>query len=120
MCTLKNCRAGASTAFSFGSDDAYLGHYSLYAAASSGQPGAVAARMPNDIGLFDMSQYFWAEKGGVQEAQSMHVEFLTDQMVFRFIVRYDGQPSWSSALTPYQGTATTGTLSPFVVLASRA
>jgi HK97 family phage major capsid protein len=73
-----------------------------------------------DIGLFDMSQYYWAEKGGIQEASSMHVEFLTAQMVFRFIVRYDGQPSWSSALTPYKGTTTTGTLSPFVVLAARA
>jgi len=73
-----------------------------------------------DIGLFDMSQYLWAEKGGIQSAASIHVRFLNDEMTYRFTVRYDGQPGWSSALTPYQGTATTGTLSPFVVLASRA
>jgi len=90
-----------------------------------GRPVVVAEHMSalgdvGDIGLFDMSQYYWAEKGGVQEASSIHVEFLTDQTVFRFIVRYDGQPSWSSALTPFKGTATTGTLSPFVTLAARA
>lgn len=48
------CRAGSATAFSFGNDDAYLGYYAVYAAASSGQVQPVATRMPNDFGLFDM------------------------------------------------------------------
>ncbi|MCE5192091.1 MAG: phage major capsid protein [Actinomycetia bacterium] len=70
-----------------------------------------------DIILADLGQYQLADKGGVQMASSMHVEFLTDQMVFRFIYRVDGQPLWHSALTPYKGA---GTLSPFVTLAARA
>jgi HK97 family phage major capsid protein len=69
-----------------------------------------------DIILADMSQYFWAEKGGIQSASSIHVRFEYDEMTFRFLVRYDGQPSWSSALTPYKGN---DTLSPFVTLAAR-
>ncbi|NLX98425.1 MAG: SUMF1/EgtB/PvdO family nonheme iron enzyme [Rhodopirellula sp.] len=48
------CRAGAATAFSFGSDHAYLGHYGLCAAGSAERAGPVATRMPNDLGLFDM------------------------------------------------------------------
>ena len=90
-----------------------------------GRPVIVAEHMSalgdvGDIGLFDMGQYGWATKGGVQEAQSIHVEFLTDQTVMRFIVRYGGRPLWSSALTPYKGDSTNGTLSPFVTLAARA
>jgi len=60
-----------------------------------------------------------ATKGGIQEASSIHVAFLTDQTVFRFVMRVDGQPSWASALTPFQSTTTTGTVSPFVALAAR-
>lgn len=70
-----------------------------------------------DIILGDFSQYQLADKGGVQIASSMHVQFLTDEMVFRFIYRVDGQPIWHSALTPYKGTAST--LSPFVTLEAR-
>ena len=70
-----------------------------------------------DILLADMSQYLLWEKGTVQEAQSIHVQFLTDETVFRFVYRCDGQPSLASALTPYKGTG--ATLSPFVALATR-
>lgn len=70
-----------------------------------------------DILLADMSQYKLATVGGVQAATSIHVQFLTDQTAFRWTVRYDGQSSWQSALTPYKGT---GTISPFVALATRA
>jgi len=69
-----------------------------------------------DIVLADMSQYKFARKGGIQSASSIHVEFLTDQMVYRFIYRCDGQPIWDSSLTPYKGSTA---LSPFVVLATR-
>jgi HK97 family phage major capsid protein len=70
-----------------------------------------------DIILADFGEYMLADKGGVQMASSMHVMFTTDEMVFRFIYRVDGQPIWNSALTPFKGA---GTLSPFVTLAARA
>ena len=69
-----------------------------------------------DISLVDLSQYVLADKGGVQAASSMHVAFLTDEMVFRITYRVDGEPIWHSPLTPYKGT---NTLSPFVTLAAR-
>ena len=70
-----------------------------------------------DITLADFSQYILADKGDVQAASSIHVEFLTDQQCFRFIYRVDGQPIWSQPLTPHKGT---NTVSPFVNLAARA
>ena len=60
-----------------------------------------------------MSEYLFWQKGAVQAAQSIHVQFLTDQTVFKFIARYDGQTALASALTPYKGSST---LSPFVAL----
>jgi HK97 family phage major capsid protein len=70
-----------------------------------------------DIVLFDGSQYLVVDRGGVQSAVSMHVQFVTDELVFRFIYRVDGQPIWHQPLTPFKGT---NTLSPFVTLATRA
>lgn len=72
-----------------------------------------ALNTTGDILLADMSQYLLWEKGGIDMATSMHVEFLTDQEVIRFIYRVDGQPAYASAITPYKGTATQ---SPFVCL----
>jgi HK97 family phage major capsid protein len=69
-----------------------------------------------DILLGDWSQYVLADKGGMQAASSMHVAFLTDEMVFRFIYRVDGEPIWNAPLQPFKGS---NTLSPFVALASR-
>ena len=66
-----------------------------------------------DIMLASLSQYQTIQKGGVQAASSIHVQFLTDETTFRFVYRTDGQPVWNSALTPKDGG---GTLSPFVVL----
>lgn len=70
-----------------------------------------------DIVLADMSQYLMIDKGGVQSASSIHVQFLTDQTAFRWVYRVDGQPLWNSPLTPFKGP--TNTLSPFVALATR-
>lgn len=70
-----------------------------------------------DIVLADMGWYMAWEKGGVDVASSIHVQFLTDETAYRFIYRVDGQTALASALTPYKGTATT---SPFVTLAIRA
>lgn len=73
-----------------------------------------------DIVLADMSQYQLVDKPGIKAAQSIHVQFLTDQRAFRFIYRVDGQPLWHSALTPANGVGGgNDTLSPFVRLASR-
>ena len=71
-----------------------------------------------DIILADMSQYILADKGGVQSASSIHVRFVNDESVFRFVYRVAGQPIWHSALTPFTGAA--NTLSPFVTLNARA
>ena len=70
-----------------------------------------------DIILADLSQYLMIDKGGVQSDASMHVRFINAEQTFRWIVRLDGQPAWSSALTPKNGTVT---VSPFVSLATRA
>ena len=69
-----------------------------------------------DIVLADWSQYITADKGAMNEASSIHVDFIYDQEMFRFLYYFDGQPRWTSALSPYKGTAT---VSPFVVLATR-
>ena len=69
-----------------------------------------------DIVLADYSQYGIVDKGGIQAASSMHVAFLTDEMVFRITYRVDGEPLWNAQLTPFKGS---NTLSPFVSLASR-
>jgi len=72
-----------------------------------------------DIILADFSQYITANRGDIDEAMSIHVNFIYDQETFRFIYYFDGQPRWSSAITPYKGSAST-TRSPFVTLATRA
>ena len=69
-----------------------------------------------DIQLVDLSQYLLIDKGGIQGAQSMHVRFLYDELVFRFIYRADGQPIWELPMTPFKGA---DTLSPFVTLEAR-
>jgi len=71
-----------------------------------------------DIILADMSEYLFWEKGGTESASSIHVQFLTDETVFRFIYRCEGQPAWQTTLTPYKGGS--NTVSPFVALATRA
>jgi HK97 family phage major capsid protein len=70
-----------------------------------------------DIILADLSQYLMIEKGGIDAASSIHVQFLTDETTFRFILRTDGQPKRNAALTPYKGS---NTQSSFVTLATRA
>lgn len=69
-----------------------------------------------DLILADLSQYLLIEKQ-MQSASSIHVQFLTDESAFRFTWRINGQPAWSSALTPANGS---DTVSPFVTLATRA
>lgn len=70
-----------------------------------------------DIILADFGEYLWIEKGGVQEASSIHYAFITDETYYRFVMRCDGQPAWNKVFTPEQ--ATTATQSPFVTLQAR-
>jgi HK97 family phage major capsid protein len=72
-----------------------------------------------DIILADFSNYILAEKGGIQADMSIHVRFIYDESVFRFVLRVDGQPVRASALSPYKGSATLDTQSHFVALATR-
>ena len=73
-----------------------------------------------DIILADLATgYILAEKGGIQSDMSIHVKFIYDESVFRFVLRVDGQPVRASAVTPYKGGAS-NTLSHFVTLAERA
>jgi HK97 family phage major capsid protein len=69
-----------------------------------------------DIILGDLSQYLLIDKGGINAASSIHVRFLYDENVFRFIYRVDGQPIWNVPVTPFKGS---NTKSPFVALATR-
>jgi HK97 family phage major capsid protein len=68
-----------------------------------------------DIAFADMSQYLMWEKGGIEQANSIHVYFLSDETAFRFVYRVDGKSSCNTALTPLKGSTTT---SPYVVLGS--
>lgn len=70
-----------------------------------------------DIILADMGQYMLIDKGGIQAASSIHVQFVTDETAYRFVYRINGQPLWNSALTPFKGSATQ---SPFLKLDARA
>lgn len=70
-----------------------------------------------DIMLGDFSQYLRITKGSTEEAESIHVRFLTDEKVFRWIKRNNGQPMHDEPITPLKGV---NTLSPFVTLATRA
>jgi HK97 family phage major capsid protein len=72
-----------------------------------------------DIYFCDWSQYLFSEKGGIDVASSIHVRFIYDESVFRFVFRCDGQPAWNTALTPFKGGAGS-TVGPFVALAVRA
>lgn len=77
---------------------------------------AAALNTPGDIILADLSQYLGIDKGDMTSASSIHVRFIYDETVFRFVYRFNGQPMWSSPVTPYRG----GTIqSPFIVLGAR-
>ena len=69
-----------------------------------------------DILLVSLSQVQGIDKGGVQSASSIHVNFTTGEQVFRFTYRIDLQPTWRTALTPAHGS---NDVSPFIALATR-
>lgn len=70
-----------------------------------------------DIILGNWGEYGIIDKGGLRTASSLHVKFLEDERVFKWVYRIDGQPKWHSALTPKNGGSTQ---SVFLTLAARA
>jgi len=70
-----------------------------------------------DIIYGDFSKYLLIEKSGIAASQSVHVRFLYNEQIFKFVYRLDGQPLNNGPLAPYKGTTTT---SPFVAIAARA
>jgi HK97 family phage major capsid protein len=71
----------------------------------------------DDIVLADMGAYLMIDNGGIDQAQSIHVRFTTDETAFRATYRVDGGLGWKEALTPFKGT---NTQSPVITLAARA
>lgn len=60
-----------------------------------------------DIILVDMQQYLALTKaGGVQSATSIHLYFDQAITALRFIFRINGQPLWSSTISPENGSNT--------------
>jgi len=68
-----------------------------------------------DLLLWDPADYLYWEGAGIEGASSIHVQFTTNQTVFRFIYRVDGMPASYSAITPAQGSNTT---SAYIALAA--
>lgn len=69
-----------------------------------------------DVTLADLGQVLSISKGGVAQAVSMHVEFLTDQLALRFTMRMNACPWENSPITPFKGS---NTQSSFVTLGAR-
>ena len=68
-----------------------------------------------DIMLTDFSKYVIADRGLTISA-SKHPRFPYDETMWRFVLRTDGQPLLSSAITPKNGS---DSLSPFIKLNAR-
>jgi len=70
-----------------------------------------------DIIAADMGQILSITKGGIMQAASTHVEFLTQQLALLFTIRINARPWESAPITPYKGTS--NTQSNFVTLDTR-
>jgi HK97 family phage major capsid protein len=66
-----------------------------------------------DVSLVDPSLYVIGDRMQLEIAASEHVNFLANQMTWRFVQRVDGRPWMDSYVTLQDGTST---VSPFVVL----
>lgn len=68
-----------------------------------------------DLILGNWSQYLYGTYQPLQQAESVHVRFLEHERVFKFWLRDDAMPWWSSVMTPKNGD----TLAPWVTLNTR-
>ena len=75
-----------------------------------------AVGTPGDIVAVVPSEYHMIDKGGPQQAMSVHVRFLNDEDTLKITYRTDGSPVWKQSVTPYKGA---NPRSPFVALATR-
>jgi HK97 family phage major capsid protein len=66
-----------------------------------------------DVMLVDPSLYVIGDRMMLEVAASEHVNFLKNQMTWRFVQRVDGRPWLESSITLQDGSST---VSPFVVL----
>jgi HK97 family phage major capsid protein len=83
-----------------------------------GRPAIPTEKMPalgtrGDLALFDPSLYVIGDRLGLEIAASEHVNFLANQMTWRFVKRLDGRPWLDNPITLQDGTTQ---VSPFVVL----
>lgn len=69
-----------------------------------------------DIILADPTQYIGIDKNSPSADVSIHVRFLYDESLFRFIYRFNGAPYRNKPITPYKGSILQ---SPFVTLDDR-
>lgn len=69
-----------------------------------------------DVILADLTQYLAAVKGGIKADTSIHLWFDQNTTAFRFVLRMNGQPWLSAAITRKNGS---NTLSHFVILQAR-
>lgn len=70
-----------------------------------------------DLCFADLKQLLSISKGGIAQAVSTHIEFLTEQTAIRLTMRVDVRPWENAPLTPYKGPS--NTQSSFVVLDAR-
>lgn len=70
-----------------------------------------------DLVLGNWSEYLEGMYQPLQNAESLHVRFIQHERAFKFWLRNAGMPWWRTVLTPKNSQAT---LSPFVILATRA
>lgn len=66
--------------------------------------------------LVDQTQYIGIDKKVPAADVSIHVRFLYDEQVFRFIYKFNGAPYRNNPIKPYEGA---NSLSPFVTLKDR-
>jgi formylglycine-generating enzyme required for sulfatase activity len=81
------CRAGTTTAYSFGDDVKELGKYAVFAANSGGKYQKVGTKLPNPWGLFDM-------EGNV-------MEWTLDQYAPDYYGHSPASNPWNRATKPY-------------------
>lgn len=77
---------------------------------------AAALGTQGDIVLADLQTYLLAKRQGIRADSSIHVQFVTGEIAYRWMMRLDGQPTWNAPLTPANGSIST---SPYVVLQTR-